>query len=289
MLQHRHARRLYGGRQGSVGHALAGTGVIRTIVGNSNSSGPYDTIPGVPPAAMSWFSRIDRPTNEIKEVASVSGNTVTFTSPLTIGYGMSHTAQLTRYTLTGSQSAANSIHVTNAGVENLTLNGGADGELLFEAAAYSWAKSVEMTQWMGAGIGMDSSFRIEVRDSYLHTGSWPMPGGAGYVISFANGTSEVLVENNIMLDTCKDMVMRSLGAAALFPIITPTIHGTTTYPIWQEVAIECVAYGRPAPCSVRRKLCAEFRQRLHARQCQYLTVFRNVFTGQRREFHRHPE
>src|SRR5262249_19621554 len=29
-----------------------------------------------------WFSRTDRPQNEIKEIASVSGNTITFTSPL---------------------------------------------------------------------------------------------------------------------------------------------------------------------------------------------------------------
>ena len=68
---------------------------------NSNLSGPYDTTPGVLPAAMSWFSRTNRPTNEIKEIASVSGNTIIFTSPLTIGYRMSHSAQLTRYTLTG--------------------------------------------------------------------------------------------------------------------------------------------------------------------------------------------
>jgi hypothetical protein len=34
-----------------------------------------------PPEAKSWFMRTDRPTNEIKEIASVSGNTITFTSP----------------------------------------------------------------------------------------------------------------------------------------------------------------------------------------------------------------
>src|SRR3984893_16592499 len=80
-----------------------------------------------PTAAMSWFSRTDRPTNEIKEIASVSGNTITFTSPLAIGYRMSHSAQLTRYTLTGSASTGNSIHVPYAGVEHLSLYGGADG------------------------------------------------------------------------------------------------------------------------------------------------------------------
>ena len=46
------------------------------------------------PDAFSWFSRTDRPTNEIKQIASVSGNTVTFTTPVHISYRTSHTAQL---------------------------------------------------------------------------------------------------------------------------------------------------------------------------------------------------
>ena len=173
---------------------------------------------------MGWFSRPQptsgppgsytdgRATNEIKEIASVSGNIITFTSPLSISYRTSHTAQLTRYTLTGSQSSGNSVHVTNAGVEKLTTVGGADGEIRFENAAYSWAKNVEVTQWIGEGIAVDGSFRVEVRDSYIHTGSWPEPGGAGYAISFANGSSEVLIENNISIDVNKVMVIRSSGS-----------------------------------------------------------------------------
>ena len=42
-----------------------------------------------PQEAKVWFSRFDRPTNEIKEIASVSGDTITFTSPLSIGYRVS--------------------------------------------------------------------------------------------------------------------------------------------------------------------------------------------------------
>ena len=36
------------------------------------------------PDSLTWFSRAGRPLNEIKEIASISGNTVTFTSPITI-------------------------------------------------------------------------------------------------------------------------------------------------------------------------------------------------------------
>jgi len=66
----------------------------------------------------SYFMRTDRPTTEIKEIASVSsGNTITFTSPVSISYRVSNSAQLTRYTQ-NSPSTSDGRHVVNAGVEN---------------------------------------------------------------------------------------------------------------------------------------------------------------------------
>src|ERR1700730_17664184 len=251
---------------------------------NSNSSGPYDTAPGVLPASMSWFSRTDRPTNEIKEIASVSGNTITFTSPLTIGYRMSHSAQLTRYTLTGSQSGANSIQVPYAGVENLSMYGGADGELRFESAAYSWAKSVEVTQWIGEGVAIDNSFRIEVRDSYLHTGSWPEPGGAGYIVSLADGSSEVLIENNILIDACKQMVMRSSGSGSVVAYNYADDSWDFDTPGWVEVGLNAshMAGGHHVLFEGNASQNAD-SDYTHGNAI-YLTFFRNWLTGQRRSF-----
>ena len=147
--------------------------------GAANAEGPYDRTPGDLPASMSWFARSDRATNEIKQIASVSGNTVTFTSPLTISYRASHLAQLTPYTTdpnTKAHAANNlDVHVINAGVENLSIFGGADGGLRFEAAAYSWAKAIEVTEWLGEGVAINNSFRVELRDFHIHTGSWPNP------------------------------------------------------------------------------------------------------------------
>ena len=108
------------------------------------------------PDSLTWFSRMNRPLNEIKEIASVNGNTVTFTSPITITYTASKNAQLTSYVNT---------YVKYAGIENLSLKGGSDGQVRFEAAAYSWMKNVEDTGWLGEGVAIDNSFRIEVRDS----------------------------------------------------------------------------------------------------------------------------
>jgi hypothetical protein len=233
---------------------------------------------------MSWFSRTDRPTNEIKEIASVSGNTITFTSPLAIGYRMSHSAQLTRYTLTGSASTGNSIHVPYAGVEHLSLYGGADGELRFEAAAYSWAKNVEVTLWLGEGVAIDNSFRIEVRDSYLHTGSWPMPGGAGYIVSLANGSSEVLIENNVLIDTCKDIVVRSSGTGSVVAYNYADDPWDANSPIWQEVALNGSHMAGPHHMLFEGNYGANFDSDYTHGNSIYMTVFRNVLTGQRRDF-----
>ena len=159
--------------------------------------------------AASWFSRRDRVTAETKEVASVSGNAITFTTPLHIDYRTSRAAQVTGYT-------GNNVHVKNAGVENLTVVGGSDGAICFESAAYSWAKAVEVTVWEGEGVAVSNSFRIEVRDFYVHDAAWAQPGGAGYAISLSDGSAEALFENNIVMMANKVMVARSAGAGSVF-------------------------------------------------------------------------
>jgi hypothetical protein len=158
--------------------------------------------------AACWFSRQDRPQNEIKEIASVSGNTVTFTSPVHKNYRTSHYAELTTYT--GSNAP-----VENAGLEALTLVGGGDGAVRFNNTRYSWARNIEVTEWYGEGVAIENSFRDELRDSHIHDAAWPEPGGAGYAISLAFASSEALIENNIVVKANKMMVARSSGAGSV--------------------------------------------------------------------------
>ena len=163
---------------------------------------------GVGNDAACWFSRQDRPQNEIKEIASVSGNTVTFTSPLTKDYRASHYAELTTYTGGNAQ-------VVQAGLEQLSAIGGGNGAVLFNNTAYSWARNIEVTTWLGEGVMLDGAFRTELRDSYIHDGSWPVPGGSGYAIATSHGSSELLIENNISMGANKVMVARSSGAGSV--------------------------------------------------------------------------
>lgn len=165
-----------------------------------------DTYPTTPEKAGSWFSRLDRPTAEIKQIASVSGTTVTFTTPIHISYRVNNAAQLSRF---------GESHVLGAGVEDLKLIGGDNGNLGFRRAAQSWARNIANTQWHGDGVSISSSFRIELRDFYVHDAAWAQPGGGGYGISFSNGSSEVLIENGIVVRANKLMVVRSSGAGSV--------------------------------------------------------------------------
>jgi Pectate lyase superfamily protein len=245
-----------------------------------------------PPEGFGWFARgypsnsssasdtDSRATNEIKEIASVNGNTVTFTSPLTIGYRVSHLAQLTRYT-PNSNGGNGGIQVANAGVENLTMKGGSDGSLRFEVTAYSWAKNVEVTQWLGEGIVINNSFRTEIRDSYLHTGSEPTPGGGGYAISLADGSAEVLIENNISRDTNKVMVDRSSGAGSVVAYNYMDDGWISYSPTWQEIGLNASHMAGPHHVLFEGNYGFNMDTDYTHGSSQYITYFRNYVTGQR--------
>ncbi|MBP7777745.1 MAG: pectate lyase [Acidobacteria bacterium] len=182
------------------------------------------------PGSLTWFSRSGRPLNELKEVVAVDGNTITFSTPVHTTYTQQKQAQLTRYT------GAN-VHVRGAGIEDLGLAGGSDGSIRFEAAAYSWVKNVDNSLWGGEGVGINHSFRIEVRDSTLHDGTWPQPGGGGYAISLAWGSSEVLIENNVVLNVNKVLVVRSSGAGSVVGYNYMDNGYIFTQPEWVEVGL----------------------------------------------------
>jgi hypothetical protein len=159
------------------------------------------------------YSRLDRPTNEIKEIASVSGNTITFTSPLTISYRVGHTAQLPW--LSDSGSGVHTPHVRNAGVESLSVQNGDDGNIKFNWCAYCWAKGIESSIWSGQGIDFMSSFRCELREFYSHDVAYSRPGGGAYAIALDGGSSEILIEDGISIRTNKVIVARASGAGSV--------------------------------------------------------------------------
>ena len=171
-----------------------------------------------------------------------------------------------------------------SGLRICSAVGGADGGIRFESAAYSWAKNVEVTQWIGEGIAIDQSFRVEVRDSYIHTGSWPEPGGAGYALSLADGSSEVLIENNILIDTNKEMVFRSSGTGSVVAYNYTDNSWIFTSPTWVEVGINASHMAGSHHVLFEGNYSQNFDSDYTHGNAAYLTIFRNWITGQRRDF-----
>jgi hypothetical protein len=249
----------------------------------SDATGPHETRPGQLPGSMKWFSRFNRPISEIKEIASVSGDVITFTSPLTISYRVSHQAQVTRYANT-PLSYGNNVHVTNVGVENLSMFGGADGALRFNDAAYSWAKNVEVAQWAGHGIAIVNSFRIEVRDSYVHTATWPRPGGGAYAIAMTNGSSEALIENNIVIDANKQIVVNCAGAGSVVAYNYGDDSWIDYNMKWQEVGMNASHMAGSHHVLFEGNYSDNFDSDYTHGNSLYITAFRNWFSGKRRDF-----
>src|SRR5882672_1722404 len=179
-----------------------------------NSSGQYEVHqwPSKPNSAGDFFHRLNRPWTEIKEIATIAGNTVTFTSPVIFDY---KTRQIAQMTFSDASNDIPTPFLQGAGVENLTVEQGDADNISFKFAAYCWAKNVEARIYNGHNVSFDSSFRCELRESYVHDACFPQPGGGAYNISFEGGASEILVENCISVLANKIIVSHASGAGCV--------------------------------------------------------------------------
>ena len=187
-----------------------------------------DALPTTPGSAGSWVSRLDRPTAEVKKIASISGTTITFTTPVHISYRVGHAAQLSYF---------GQPHVENAGVEDLKLIGGDAGNLTFQWASQSWVRNVDNTVWHDSGFSLNGSFRIELRDFYVHDAAWAQIGGGGYAINLSAATSEVLIENGIVVRANKLIVVRAAGAGSVVAYNYVDMGYINTQAAWIEVGL----------------------------------------------------
>jgi hypothetical protein len=224
-----------------------------------------------------WYSNnCDRPTSEIHQVSAVSGNTITFDSPVTISYRVSHQAKL--YYWPASQITK------NAGVENLTMSNGDDGNLNFLVCVNCWAKNVENTLWLNPGINISNCFRVQLEGTYSHDAAWPVNGGGGYAISIESASSEILVENSISVKANKDIVARAGGAGSVIAynyMDDAYINGSDG---WVEVGLNASHLVGP------HHVLFEGNQSFNTDSDQthgnsiYMTYFRNYLTGYRKPF-----
>jgi hypothetical protein len=224
-----------------------------------------------------WFEQPNRPLGDVMEIASISGNTVTFTTSFPITYQVSQSAHL--YPLDSV--------VKRSGIEDLYIYGGEGGDggggIHMFNCGYCWVKHVEAS-YNNEPINIDQGFRDEVRDSYIHDSQ----GGlnccsSSYGIAVNWYTSQSLFENNIVIRFNKVDVMRSAGGGNVFGY-NYMDDGADSNGGWFETILNSSHMTTPHYELFEGNEAADFDQDDRWGNSVYITVFRNQLTGQLRDF-----
>jgi hypothetical protein len=241
-----------------------------------------------------WFNRgpnsqgepQGRPTGQMMEVVSVSGTTVTFSTPFHITFKVSNTAQLVR--LSGDNSGSGPVipAIRNAGVEDLFLSGGVGGDtganVAMSYCAYCWIRNIEADQSNGSSVALTGAFRSVLRDSYLHTTVDPNPGGGGYGMSVNWHAADNLIENNISWNFNKVMVMRASGGGNVIGYNYMDDGWISYAPCFVETGLNASHSTTPMYELFEGNQSYNFDGDSTHGNSVYITVFRNHLTGLRR-------
>jgi hypothetical protein len=200
--------------------------------------GPSHNPPGG--GSRRWFIRQDRSLAQMMEVTAVNDNTITFNTRFHTTFKTAYQAQLTRFT-------GRLLH--EVGVEDLYVWGGMGGDyhgnIAIKNCAYCWVKNVNAAWSVGTNIGLYTTFRSEVRDSYIHETPDPNPGGAGYMTGLNYGASDNLFENNIIWYGNKGIVMRGTGGGNVVAYNYMDDFFGSSYPHSQEGGLNAGHYTTP--------------------------------------------
>ena len=189
-----------------------------------------------PGAGRNWFCREDRPITQILEITGISGNTITFATPLHIDFRTSQSAQLSRFDVAP---------VWRAGVEELRVSSGRNGNLQINHAACSWVRHVESDDSYGSCVSFRHSYRCEVRDSYLHDSYYYNNGGAGYGFDVTFASSDNLIENNISIRFNKVINCRASGGGNVVAYNYMDDGAMNSAPNWVETGLQASHYPTP--------------------------------------------
>ncbi len=149
--------------------------------------------------------------SERVEIASVSGTTLTFTTPLHWTFKTVQSATISRMGTAATKWA---------GIESLLVQGGRPGGYAGQSAggidvsnaAYSWVKDVQVDgTTSGMPIRLAGTYRSVVRDSHFHNSASYGFGQDNYGIVLACGAADNLVENNVSRFLNKPILFNNSG------------------------------------------------------------------------------
>src|SRR5262249_8161654 len=144
-----------------------------------------------------------------------------------------------------------------------------------------WVKNVEAYWSTGTNVGFYSTYRSELRDSYMHETPDPNPGGAGYQSGLNGGAADNLFENNIMWDGNKEIVMRATGRGNAHVYNYMDDSFGSTYPMWPEAGLNAGHYTTPHMELLEGNYSQNYKGDSFWGNSIDITVFRNWLSGLR--------
>ena len=234
--------------------------------------GPQHEPPGG--GSRRWFARQDRSLTQMMEVSAVNGNTVTFSTPFHITFKEEYGAQLSRYAIPV---------VHRLGIEDLYVYGGMGGDghgnISMVLCAYCWVKNIEAHWSIGTSVGFYATFRSVLRDSYIHETPDPNPGGAGYLVGLNCGASDNLIENNVMWNGNKNIVVRATGGGNVVAYNYMDDAYGSYYPNAPEGGLNAGHYTTPHMELLEGNYSHNYKGDSFWGNSIYITVFRNHLSG----------
>jgi hypothetical protein len=222
--------------------------------------------------------RIGSSLGDVMQVSAVSGNTVTFNSPIAYPYHISSgtcsgcNAQLTTYP---------GPFLFAVGIENLFVWGGTNGNITVGNCSYCWVKNVE-SAWSNSGsIAFYGTFRNVLRDSFLHETDNATPGGAGYLQKIDGGAAETLVENNEIWYGNKVNVMEAAGGGNVFAYNYADDAFGATYPDQVEAGINAGHMTTPHLELLEGNYSMNYKGDSYHGNSIFITMFRNQLSDLR--------
>lgn len=132
-----------------------------------------------------------------------------------------------------------------AGIEKLRIQGGSNpgyngqmaGGIDISNAAYSWVKDVQTDAVGGMHVSLTGTYRVVVRDSYVHHSANYGFGADCYGIVLRCGAAESLIENNVARYMNKPIMLNATGGGNVIAY-NYADNSWATPPAWQEVNID---------------------------------------------------
>jgi parallel beta-helix repeat protein len=257
-------------RKGSTSVTVAGSGALPSsfAVGNLMLIDQIDDQVLVFVRTGNWAGT--RNLRHVTRITGVAGRVVSFATPIPYSFSYAQNPQASVISATASL----------CGVENMTIHAANDGDCMeFYGADRCWLSKVELTNWGNEGVLFRDSAQCEVRRCYIHTCRNFPNEAEGYGIYTWYGTSNFLIEDNIMYQCSYGILASGSSSNAIMYNYVWHMGRDAASRFWEQPGFSC----NHGPHGIMNLYEGNFMERWqndgYHGNSSYQTLFRNNIHG----------